>query len=372
MVDSVTCCVVDDNGQISRSSDAGIWDPVTGTGAPQGCRTLVVDRENRMFAGTDGSGVYRSTDGGASWDQVNGGLTNLTVFNLAPAPGGRVYAVTNGGIHLSTDNGSHWQLKTTNFAYSNLVVVPWNSSDTVLAWAANSYFVSTDGGSTWSGGSTLPMWESITSMVSDLRGSLFAATARGVYHSTDRGSTWMLRNAGLTDTSIALLLVNQRGDLFAVSERCQAFVSQDTARSWNVVSDGLLPSHPYMIALSPAGYVCIVTDVAFFRTVSSTITAIPDDPRARPQRAEGFALLQNYPNPFNPATVIRYQLPVVSDVFLVVHDMLGREVSELVNERRQPGTYAERFDGSGLSSGVYFYRLTAGSFTQTRKLVLIR
>jgi hypothetical protein len=257
-------------------------------------------------------------------------------------------------------------------AYTNLVIVPWNSSDTVFAWAANEYFASTDGGATWSAGNTLPTWESITSMVCNLQGSLFAATARGVYHSADRGSTWMLRNAGLTDTSIALLQVNQRGDLFAVSGSCQVFVSRDTARSWNVASYGLRPSHPSMMALSPSGYACIATDVAIFRTVGSTITGISEDRSAVPERARGFALLQNFPNPFNPATLISYQLPVVSDVNLVVHDMLGREVCRLVNERKQPGTYTVRFDGTGLSSGVYFCTLTAGSFTQTRKLLLLR
>ena len=85
-----------------------------------------------------------------------------------------------------------------------------------------------------------------------------------------------------------------------------------------------------------------------------------------------FALEQNYPNPFNPSTLIRYQLPEGSDVQLVVFDMLGREVSTLVNERKEAGVYDVRFDASGLASGLYFYRLKAGAFVQTRKLLLIR
>lgn len=81
---------------------------------------------------------------------------------------------------------------------------------------------------------------------------------------------------------------------------------------------------------------------------------------------------QNYPNSFNPATVVRYQLPVVSDVKLVVYDLLGREVSVLVNERKAPGSYSVMFDAAGLASGVYFYRLTAGEFVQVRKLLMLR
>jgi M6 family metalloprotease-like protein len=94
------------------------------------------------------------------------------------------------------------------------------------------------------------------------------------------------------------------------------------------------------------------------------------------ERAEGIpernSLAQNYPNPFNPSTVIRYQLPGVSNVRLAVCDLLGREVAVLVNERKAPGSYEVRFDGAGLSSGVYFYRLQAGDFVQTRKLLLLR
>ncbi len=81
---------------------------------------------------------------------------------------------------------------------------------------------------------------------------------------------------------------------------------------------------------------------------------------------------QNYPNPFNPKTGIRYQVSGVSDVKLVVYDMLGREVAVLVNERKADGSYEAAFDGNGLASGVYLYRLTVGSYVATRRMVLIR
>jgi photosystem II stability/assembly factor-like uncharacterized protein len=95
---------------------------------------------------------------------------------------------------------------------------------------------------------------------------------------------------------------------------------------------------------------------------------------------ETYALEQNYPNPFNPKTGVRFQVPAlsgvegpgVSDVKLVVYDLLGREVTTLVNERKGPGSYEVSFDGAGLSSGVYIYRLTAGSFIQSRKMILLK
>jgi hypothetical protein len=85
-----------------------------------------------------------------------------------------------------------------------------------------------------------------------------------------------------------------------------------------------------------------------------------------------FALDQNYPNPFNPSTTITYALPKSSDVRLSVCDMLGREVSVLVNERKDAGVHEVKFGASVLASGVYLYRLQAGEFVQTRKLVLLQ
>ena len=84
------------------------------------------------------------------------------------------------------------------------------------------------------------------------------------------------------------------------------------------------------------------------------------------------ALWQNYPNPFNPTTQIRFQIPRSSDVSLKVFDVLGREVTALINERLEAGSHESTFDASGLASGVYFYRLQAGEFVQTKRLLLMR
>jgi len=85
-----------------------------------------------------------------------------------------------------------------------------------------------------------------------------------------------------------------------------------------------------------------------------------------------YAVEQNYPNPFNPTTVIIYHLPVASDVKLAVFDMLGREAAVLVNERRDAGVHEVRFDGSGMASGVYVYRIQADGFVASKKLLLLK
>jgi len=85
-----------------------------------------------------------------------------------------------------------------------------------------------------------------------------------------------------------------------------------------------------------------------------------------------FALEQNYPNPFNPSTTIRYQLPVASEVKLEVYDVLGKKIATLVNERQSAGSYQVVWNASGLSSGTYFYRLQAGTFVETKKMILVK
>lgn len=84
------------------------------------------------------------------------------------------------------------------------------------------------------------------------------------------------------------------------------------------------------------------------------------------------ALSQNYPNPFNPSTTIQYALPHRSHVTLAVFNTLGQKVAELVNTEIEPGTHEVKFDGSRLASGVYFYRMQAGEFVQSRKLLIVR
>ena len=94
---------------------------------------------------------------------------------------------------------------------------------------------------------------------------------------------------------------------------------------------------------------------------------------------KGFCLEQNYPNPFNPFTIIKFTVGGAGDwglgarkTMIVVYDVLGRQVATLVNEVKAPGSYEVRFDGTGLSSGVYFCRMQAGPFVQTRQLLLLR
>jgi hypothetical protein len=87
---------------------------------------------------------------------------------------------------------------------------------------------------------------------------------------------------------------------------------------------------------------------------------------------ENYSLMQNYPNPFNPSTKISFSLPKAGDVSLVVFDILGREVATIINNYKSAGNYTVNFDASNLSSGIYFYTLKSGNFTESKKMVLMK
>jgi hypothetical protein len=103
-------------------------------------------------------------------------------------------------------------------------------------------------------------------------------------------------------------------------------------------------------------------------TATTTVTSVSNDFN----QIKNFELSQNYPNPFNPATTISYSVPQRSDVSLKVYNIIGREVATLVNGEKDPGTYNVNFNGAELSSGVYFYKITAGSFSTVRKMILLK
>jgi len=108
---------------------------------------------------------------------------------------------------------------------------------------------------------------------------------------------------------------------------------------------------------------------------TTQIPAGPTGVAGQGSQPEEFALQQNYPNPFNPTTTIRFSIPVGTGhapSVLKVYDLVGREVRTLVNENLPPGNYDVRWDATGMPSGVYLYRLTAGNFSQTRKMTLVR
>ncbi|MEW6511570.1 MAG: FlgD immunoglobulin-like domain containing protein [Bacteroidota bacterium] len=169
--------------------------------------------------------------------------------------------------------------------------------------------------------------------------------------------------------------------------RLQDLTAGNGARLHDPVQVGASPVQTGFIAVPPDGYAsgelllsvnrrgggsAVVSRIVLKETGAS-FTSQPDE-RVIPTH---YALSQNYPNPFNPSTVIRYALPEPGPVTLTVYDIAGREVAQLVNGTQPAGVYEVRFDAAavrrgGLASGVYFYRVQAGGFSETRKMLLLR
>jgi len=146
------------------------------------------------------------------------------------------------------------------------------------------------------------------------------------------------------------------------SDKDAAVSGTETVSTTNyAVSNGTI-TVPVDVTNPLYGYRVFVTSNNSLLAVNTTRKTIPYE----------FSLSQNYPNPFNPTTTIDYQISKNSMVTLKVYDILGREVVTLVNKQLTPGKYSVKFDGSNLSSGIYFYRLDAGSFVKTKKLILLK
>ncbi len=198
---------------------------------------------------------------------------------------------------------------------------------------------------------------------------LFAGTNGGVFVSTDDGITWKAMNTGLTNKVVYALAVS--GDiLFAGTHGGGVFASMNHGSSWRAVNTGLTSLYVNALAVSGVRLFAGTSGAGLWkRPVFEMITPVHEPPAQMPMT---FKLMQNYPNPFNPTTDIEFRIADFGFVSLKVYNVLGQEVASLVNGLKRPGSYTVRFDGSGLPSGVYFYRLQAGSHSDMKKLMLMK
>lgn len=152
-----------------------------------------------------------------------------------------------------------------------------------------------------------------------------------------------------------------------VSVIADSILSGTSAILWQVPST-VTGDSSYKIRIHSVTHPGVADTSDNFFTIGAAVTGI-----SSPQNTvTTYALYQNYPNPFNPATLISYQLPKSGPVALIVFDILGREVRTLVNQEQPAGRYTITFDASNLASGIYFYRMQAAGFAQTRRLLLLR
>ena len=381
------------------------WIQTTAGGA--GVQCMIV-KETGIFVGTHAGGVFLSTDNGLSWTAADTGLTNLSVQNFA-ANNSYLFAATyNGGVFLSTNDGKNWTA--VNIGLSNLKVygLGFYPPNVYAGTDGSGLFLSTNYGNSWTnvgftnktvgdiavrnsivfagvsysnGGVYRSMdscksWTLVMNGVTDknvlnlaVNGSnLYLGTAyNGLFLSTNDGDNWTNLNNGLTDDVWFIVFHNSN---FFASTGHGVYLSTNSGADWINVSDGLTNLFVTSLVIQNnylfAG--CGNNGWVWRRPLSEMITDVKDDE----QLPKEFTLYQNYPNPFNPSTKISWQLPVGNIVKLKVYDILGREIITLVNEYKPLGKYETEFNAANFPSGVYFYRIQAGSFVETKKMMLLK
>ena len=373
---------------VFRSTDNGTtWTAVNnGLPEPLWVSVLVVS-DTHLFAGT-GSGVFRSTNNGTSWTEVNTGLTDSVVLSLTVS-GIYLFAGTNSDVFRSSNNGTTWTAADSglpvNIAAVNAFAV---SGPNIFLGAGNPFgggdagvFLSTNSGTSWTEVKAGLTNTNVMSLAVSGE-KLFAGTyPSGVFLSTNNGASWAPANTPFSEFS-EMLRVGP--NLFAgtgspYSPGGDGVFLSTNGTTWTTVNAGLTDTSVHALAVADTNLFAGTQTGVWRHPLSEMITSVE---RLSYELPAHFILDQNYPNPFNPSTNIKFQVPNANHVTLKVYDVLGREVRTLVNENLQAGSYEVTFsaeggsasggDATGLASGVYLYRLDAGTFVETKNLILMR
>jgi hypothetical protein len=264
------------------------------------------------------NGLFRSVDG-IHWESFDS-TAGMTIYDAVKDTFGRIWIGTPLGLQIYIDNELAWTLMATGGSPRIISIV---TPDTLIR-PTSGYIL-----------------DSVVVMVLDPDSI------------SDVQSVWFQAHRP-NGTSFKFFLINQGNGRFSLTYRLD--------------STGILGTHTWVFfAEDRAGNVSDSV-VHFITIIDTTISSVSD----RLTIPGSFALLQNFPNPFNPKTVIQFSIPHFGFISLRIYNVLGEEISTLVSEELHPGTYKANWDASSVPSGVYFYRLQAGSFTETKKLILLR
>jgi photosystem II stability/assembly factor-like uncharacterized protein len=299
--------------------------------------------------------IMKSRDGGSNWRVIQShSPSGGTLFRLFLTSDSIAYIVgdttsSNGSVILeSTDRGETWTKQSISVSSGTWLEDVYFVNDSV-GWTvgANGLILHTvDGGA----GKLLLTPALLEPTTGD---TLAVEDTALVWNAVPTATSYEVQIA--LDSSFSNLVVDSKSikdTTLTLKGLYNTVLNADTKYFWHVKAMN-------------SGGVSIFSNIWSF--IVGTITSIND-----PQMPKVFNLSQNYPNPFNPTTVISYSLPRNSYVTLTIYNDLGQKVETLVDEEQNPGGHSISFDASKLSSGIYFYRLQAGTYTQSKKLVLLK
>ncbi len=408
------------HGAVYRSTDNGTTWERKSNGLPsnlQFLNSVIITDNNTVLAGSDHS-VYYSTDNGNNW--VHSNFPDLYIENMAEGGGYEYAACDYIGIYRSSDNGVNWS---NTISGLDFLLMSARDNFACVGSVNEGAYVTTDNGLQWFGVSGIPSGNSVYSTYYIPQTTMvLAATNIGtnyIYASYDNGLSFSTYSEGLG--------INAVTDDFAASDSFM-FAGGSFNGVWRRLRPGITPvelssftaeesngnvtlnwttateknnkgfeiqrsdvrnqmsgwrqigfvegngtttlPHSYSfidkdLSLSKYSYRLKQFDFDGASEYSNIIEVSIQSP-------EKFLLEQNFPNPFNPSTKIKYSIPQNAFVTLKIYDILGNEVASLVDENETAGRYNVTFNASKFSSGIYFYKLQAGSFNQIKKMILMK
>ncbi len=342
----------------------------------------------RAWVGGSGGGISATVDGGASWREQNypspqsSFIKGLRFFDAANG-----YAFGDPGssntfvILRTTDGGTSWTHLANEPAGTagSYVARAFSCTDRQHIWFGappSLLWRTSDGGGTWSSVSmgtgeltALTMRDDSVGIACSVSGTndetlFFARTVDG-------GATWQTLAEVKPEGGFMAAFAPRSTDAWVVGRHTVA-CSRDNGRTWALQPTEPVDANLASIAFADSATGWIVADngdILRYRGHAGSLIAVREAGAAVPAH---FTLYQNYPNPFNPSTVIAYALPCRTPVRLSVFNAIGQKIADLINGQIDAGYHEVLFSAAGLASGVYFYRLQAGTFAQTRSLVILR
>lgn len=320
--------------------------------------------------------IYKTSNGGANWTQVYtlaGGFINALIMTSATEGYGFGDPVTaKWTIVKTTDGGSTWARMATEPAQVG-GEAGWNNSAQIIGnhmWFGTNQtrvYHSTNLGVNWTSSATTGTVNSYALQFNDTSNGLVCGTA--VVKTTNGGANYALTTSPSTGAMFGI--TGAGTDWWAIQSSAQVYRTTNAGTNWTSVytlTGATLQSINFKVVSGcPVGWAGSSTGgIARMKVSGVGVNPISSE------IPESYMLQQNYPNPFNPSTNINFSIPQSGFVTLKVYDMSGREVSTLINEVKSAGSYIVGFNASGLSSGAYFYRLEAGNFVETKKMLLVK
>lgn len=312
------------------------------------------------------SQIYKTTTGGDSWQQTNLN-TNKAIYTMHFVNPNTGWVVGDSGTVLkSTNGGADWQTQSVATIKKFLSVRAFDVSKVVISSPDGGLYTTFNGGSLWT-----PYNEFNNTLLGycDIINSTTAyiAGVDTLLKTTNSGGNWFNVENSMPPGYKPLNFINEN---LGYTVRGQfVYKTEDGGVNWEAE---LIENSQSITNLSfinaNTGWV-VGENGGIYKTTNGTAIGIHQISSTIPK---DFSLGQNYPNPFNPNTTINFDIPKNAFVEIKVFDVLGREVASLVNEQLAAGKYKTDWNAPNYTSGIYFYRLNAGSFSETRKMILIK